>query len=630
MAEHEPQIQITREGYRAVMRIQLTQSKTTAEKRWAQLKAQSWPPWKHERTAMDSFITPEYGMTRVGVTLRRMREAGYGMTAWERAAEMYAGWDVDGTPTIQTRAYMRTEGIPNGPETEVWVARISATRTAQEAWAAYLAYEDAKLPSNPDVLLAIFKKLHSEEQRQAEASGKQHARKSKHVLPGDRREVEPLPPSIHLYTYTRTPVPTVDSFHRQLCISGVTLSGPTLAFIVANASRLQLGFHYLETSPYKPAIHRMLSLDPHVDANDIPVPVFTAVIQLLCRFPNVPMAKKRHKPRPIWPTFYSTEPLLVKQSLNLRHPLVFALELLHIRRPTFRPAWNAVLRGLVHQQTLKSMRFLGESGEMQESESDSGLGNEKGAILAYRLVRRTLAMLQELHVDLDMYGFHYLCIAVENATLACCRILQRDIGTNLAQADQHVADRSAVREAVDLLRSSSHSKRLKNEFALLVGLDTEASQTTPADARLPRLLLAPSTAVLHAYVRALGWMADYAGILAVVKFTVEYRMELLTRQAQERNAEEMVRKVIVATRVFLERSWLENGDGGKVVRETDLQDGDRRLQNLRRLHLPASADTVAEVQALIETVPEWQGWASDEEVEEYCSDWRFRHVRDMS
>ena len=46
MAEHDPSLHIDRQGYRAVVRIQLAQKKTSNEQQWAELKALSWPPWK--------------------------------------------------------------------------------------------------------------------------------------------------------------------------------------------------------------------------------------------------------------------------------------------------------------------------------------------------------------------------------------------------------------------------------------------------------------------------------------------------------------------------------------------------------------------------------------------------------
>ena len=133
MSNHTPSLQINREGYRAVVRIQLAQGKTTEERHWAELKALSWPPWKQERTAVDALVTHKsHGVSRAAETLRQMREAGYPPHRWEKAAKLYTGWDLDGTPTVQTRASLGS-GSFYKKDAAIWVARIATTRTVQEA-----------------------------------------------------------------------------------------------------------------------------------------------------------------------------------------------------------------------------------------------------------------------------------------------------------------------------------------------------------------------------------------------------------------------------------------------------------------------------------------------------------------
>lgn len=84
MAEHTPSMQINREGYRAVIRVQLGQRKSHEDQQWAELKSQAWPPWKVDRTAMDEYIDVQnYGQSKAARTLARMREAGYAPEEWE-------------------------------------------------------------------------------------------------------------------------------------------------------------------------------------------------------------------------------------------------------------------------------------------------------------------------------------------------------------------------------------------------------------------------------------------------------------------------------------------------------------------------------------------------------------------
>ncbi|KAK5125207.1 hypothetical protein LTR85_000883 [Meristemomyces frigidus] len=674
MSEHQPSLQLNREGYRAVIQVQLTQKKAPSEQQWAELKALSWPPWKQERTAMDASITAgEHGVTRAGDTLRRMREAGYHPTEWERAAELYAGWDIDRTPTIQTRALMGTGSARFNSGAATWVARITTTRTAQEAWAAYLAFEDAKLPTSQDVYLAIFQKLREEEKRRRvgmDAGVGTRTSFYRRVLPGDRREVESLPPSTHLYTYTRTPVPTVESFYRQLQDRHVDLNGHCLSFLVANAATLQLGFRHLRSSrALQSDVHTLLSLDPAAAHESVPMIVFTAFMELLCRFTNVSLSKVFGKRSYVQPRILQTT-LLDKQPLNPQHPLVFALELLKLRRTTSRPPWNSMLRALTRTATLASMRFLlGQQRELATGDkSMQGSHKEaRGALLAYRLVRRVLSMLQEMHVNLDTAGFYHLCLASENATVACWRALREDVRQVESGQTAGLEDRLAVKEANALLRSTSHVTRLKGLFRVLVGgqvAEDNAHQVVPVSATrfgsqeqqatgdvvtLPRLLAVPGPALLHAYIRALGWLSDHEGLLALVEWMVEHNTELAEQRSRHWNGEAMMRKAVVALRVFLERGWLAEqdsqprrpladadgddadgtGSAAGVPAEQVLVTLDLRVKNLRRLERAASAAILAEVEQLVNSVEDWHGWPADGEVERYCRDERFQAIGEL-
>ena len=627
------------------MSVQLAQKKTPGEQQWAELKALSWPPWKQERTAMDALITAEdHGLTRAGDTLRRMREAGYAAGEWERTAELLAGWDIDRTPTIQTRASMGIGVRRFRSGAEVWAARITTTRTAQEAWAAYLAFEDAGNPPSHDVHLAILQKLYQEERRQRLSTVSPRRRSvngDDRVLPGDRKEVEPLPPSTHLYTYTRTAVPTVENFFRQhLQQNGIKPQGHCLAFLITNAASLQLGFEYLRHSrDTHSSLHGLLSLDPSADVSAIPDSVFSALIQLLCRYANVPLHKISGKRYPVSRKVH-TPPLLEKLPLNIQHPLVYALELLNLRRTTSRPPWNSVLRAFSHNATVESMRFLAQThlgGSHDENAARNGK-SRNGTMLAHRLVRRVLSMLSEAHLDLDVPGFHCVCLSTENVTLACWRILREDVAAVSPPEETTALEvNSDVLEANDLLRKSYHVRRLRKLFGVLVG-DEDTPVFTHADADERRkqpawlgLLATPSPALLHAYIRALGWLGDHNGLLATVKWMVQHKAELTEEAARHRNAKDMMRRTLTALRVFLERSWLVDVqiNATELSEEEGMAQRNLRVKNLRRLETAAPSEILQEAEQLVDGIPHWQGWPSDDEVEDYCADGRFLEVRKM-
>ena len=424
MAEHDPPIGINREGYRAVTLVQLSQPKSATDRQWAELKALSWPPWKEERTAMDAYITREtHGNSKATATIRQMQDAGYGAGEWEKAASIYAGWDHDLTPTIQRRVLLGTRGIRFRSSAAAWTARIEATRTAQEAWACYEACERSHATFHPDVLLAIFTKLYHEERRKEEVDNEAYSQDitgKDRLLPGDVQEVEPLPPSTHLYTYTSKPVPTVHAFYEQLQQRGIILRGHCLAFVVANAGSLTQGLGYLHDSiDIYPDARALLLPGTEQDVSRLPMPLFASFIELCGRFSKASF--RRALPPKLLPSYYPDYLLRVLEhrQLNADLPIIHAVDLLRRRKPLYRPAWNSVLRALGHESSNGNLwTALGTPGRLHSSTPPSAVEEpQKGALLAYSLVRRVLSLMRNLHLDLDIDGFLALCNATENMAL---------------------------------------------------------------------------------------------------------------------------------------------------------------------------------------------------------------------
>lgn len=640
MAEHDPPIMLTRPGYRAVVRVQLSQQKTADERQWAELKALSWPPWKVDRTNKDSLITPDHGISRAGHTLARMREAGYAPQAWEKAAEIYAGWDVDRTPSIQVRTAAHLD-FGHSSDELIWAARIKSTRTAQEAWAAYLAYDDGKQQSSSVVHLAIFEKLFAEEHRQrcvnkpGRRADSDESRILELLLPGDSKEISPLPPSSHLYTYTRTPPPTVEDLFRKFEANGVAVSGHCLAFIVRNAASLQLGFQYLQWGQRShPQIKSLFSYDHGEALTGLPDIIFAAIIELLCRHSAVSLS-----------TVMSNADLLHLKSLknatldsktlNRYHAVVCAMELLRVRTSTLRPAYNAVLRALCRDRTQVSVRWLIIASEQEATltADEVQLEKNRNQFVLYRMVGRTLSLMQDASVSLDASGCHYLCLAVENVAIASWNVVKYKYDRDSTHDDSHkpkARNPAIVTEVYTLLRQSTPTSRLKHEFSTLVGQEiyaiTESRATTDMSSALPRMLTTPSPGLLHAYIRALGWMGDHEAICLTVKWMATHHIELVAHVNMDRNGKRMMRRFVVALRAFLERSWMAGAD----VPDTQADDTGatkRTRLYLARFEEPASQSVVEEIKTLVESVDEWQGWPSDEEVERYCRDERFEQIR---
>lgn len=642
MAEHEPPLQINREGYRAVIRLQLAQRKTDSEQLWAELKALSWPPWKEDRTSMDTEIGPEQGISRAGETLQRMREAGYEPKEWEQIALLYTGWDIDGTPTVQTRSLMPNKVHESKFEAALWVARIKTTRTVQEAWACYLAFEDTDLPPDQEILLAVFEKLHEEERRTRQEVSSWPRRLEKHdtvngrVFPGDGKEVAPLPPSTHLYTYTRTDPPTTLKFFLYLRSKDVEIDHRCVAFLISTASSLTEGVRYLRYAQEQyPEFQKLVALSPAVDHDAVPKVLFEAYINLLSTSPNVispAYGGREHRHLDL----LAPSRKLADERFNIQHSLVQAVWQLKQRNTPYLPAYNSVLHALARPRSYQKMHLI-EPGRTLSPSTKRKPKLALNKILAYRLASQVLKLAGRKYVDLDASGLLAICRITENVARGCWSVLIRDQASPLLPPTRQPL---AVVEAKTILNQRPQHA-LEQRFKLLVGehspVDCRSehplSSSSPADFTdlpgLPRLLVAPEPAVLHAYIRALGWLGAHTKIRDTVRWMVEHQDELQQSADGTRNGAHVMRRALVAVRVFLERSWRARARGeaasAQLVAANEAAPNlPAHKRHLLRFMALAPKAVVEEVAALIESVPVWGGWATDDEVRQYVYAGRLR------
>ncbi|KAH9828597.1 hypothetical protein Tdes44962_MAKER09258 [Teratosphaeria destructans] len=647
MFEYQPPLLIDRQGYRAVVRVQIAQSKTSSEQEWAELKALSWPPWKQERTAMDADITAEnHGRSRASHTLQRMREAGYTPDTWAKVAQLYSGWDIDGTPTVQTRAIMGSSVAQYRTEHPIWAARIATTRTAQEAWAAYLAYEDTGLGPDAQVMFAIVRKLSEEDKRSRppdpSLTTKRDTSRRARLLPGDRREVAPLPPSVHLYTYTRTPVPSVDNFFQQLIDRGVDVDPYTLVLAIENAVSLQQGVWYLRAGSRGEDNQRALLLeDPMPQLSAVPPPLFSAFIGLLCRFPNVNLSKVIANQSEI-SSLSSVQPKLLQgHELNPLHPLVHAVELLGRFRPTSPVPWTNILNAMSNTVTLTSMRFFFRNHQCRPAGEDPAgmFTRAKVSMVALSFVNHIVSVMRRNHVDINEIQLLHICQAVENMAVACWRLTKYKVKSALEQ-NPHLGSfkLDTTRDAYQAIEHASDtSKYIKDLLTELIGsVDQHVALATVTasseDFALPQLLHCPSPVLLHAHIRALGWLGDYDGLLDLTRWMVAHQHKLGEQRKRDRNAEDLMSLSIQALRVFLERRWLPAQSSGDVpmsaepASDAGRQDGGDALA---RLETPAPGEIVEEVERLVNSVDDWPSWPDEEDMANYCRRERFRELQKM-
>ena len=652
LAEHDPPLEINRDGFRAVTLIQLAQPKSDDDRLWAELKTLSWPPWKEERTAMDADVTArEHGRSKAAETLERMREAGFAPYEWEKVAPTYAGWDSDGTPTVQTRVWFSSGKHRFESGAAAWTARIHTTRTIQEAWACYLAYQDQFDVPDQDVCLAMFRKIYEEDQRVQHTRRYEHFQKirvEKRVWPGDALEIEPPPPSSHQHTYTRTPPPNLDGFYRQLRQKGVVFEGPCLAFLLSRAASLKFGIEYLLASEsVYPAIRGLLDDADNLDIPAVPDVVFAGFMELLGRFSNFSLSKAVPAEMESLRNLHLHECEFYDLKLNADHALVRGSVLLKRRLPLFRPAWNSILRSLGNNSSHLTLNTALASNPRPRSKRTHPRSEDldvteqsfNAAHTAVNLVRRIVDTMLSINLKPDSIGFMALCNVMENWIVTCWMQLRQ----------QSLRGTSVRAEKMARPLKIYYPRLMKRLFLDFVGEEAAMSAVQQEQTfELPTLLEVPNPAILHAYIRVLGWMADYQGLLDTVQLMLKYQSELQRRRGMDRNGDVIMRRAIVALRVFFERSWLAGiqridlpGEFNKKVKldvSEKLEKGFLALdreeitrasgQHLRRLERPAKQALLSQIKDLVESVDEWGGWPTDEEVEEYCQHPRFQQFNE--
>ena len=635
MNEFEPALTINKEGYRAVVRVQLAHRMTIREREWARMKAKSWPPWKEEKLGIDADIGIESGISRANESLSRLSEAGYGLQSWEGAARVLSGWDTDRSPTIQTRTILNKSIGRNYAqgrivsrkdvelESGIWAARIRATRTLHEGWACFLAYQDQKAPPSQAVYHAMLEKLVFDVKRRRNEAKAKATPFSRAVVgsraneqSGEGKEVDDLPTDPRDGIYIRTLPPSIDDFFDMMVSSRIQPSGRCLAFLLSHARSLSEGFKYLRSSNLSPivinalleckgaAIHQNREI-----LKQIPDFIFASYIRLLSRFGSADFGYVADTSKG-----YVTS---VEKPALSTSPLMQALRLVYACRPSYRPPWYSVLSALTRSKV-----------RIRDNVPIENIDGE--GMATWSAMLRLVGQMQAAGIDLDFEGFHKICIGFEKAFLAAERHLaelRRPIRLPIdSLAGSHVswkgileAEERSRLEAEDLL---DHGPRtLKAMFKRLavfhLGSEDLESDTakyllskpeldSPIDPNilLPRLLEVPSPAELHALIRALGLSRDYNGLHALILWMVHYAPELKAVADELRNGSELMRRCLIATRAFMDGSWFNlvtsYEEQGEVVRE-HTADGD-----------------IEKVCMVIEEMEGWGGWPTDEEVESYC------------
>lgn len=630
MAGHKPVLPVTRRGYQGVIATQLAHKKTPAERQSAALKAPSWPPWKEEKLGIDSHRGNEGMKSRAMRVMSQMMEAGYSLTRLEEVTSIFAGWDTDHSPTIQTRTLMcRPQSLP-GPlgskpnHQAIWAARIRATRTVREAWACFLSYQDQGLSPRLSIYAAMAEKLIY---RRKAFEG--HFDEVSGALPGDGLEVFPEPSSARDLIYVHTEPPTLDELLRQMLAQGIRPSGKLLGLLLRTATSFSSGLDYLSCSDLSNRQIEILctvreyqsdyNAEEQKAVAALPDKLFSSFIGFLCRFSNFdPLHRARHDIRAadIFPivlanrraTIHSQSTLFLFSQAegsgnrwDLHHPrtLSHAVQLVKLRSSQHPSSWIQLLSALSKDRISIPYRELGRSAQR---------------VIGWHEVLEVAGWMERRRVEPGLYGFHILCSAFSKAVAAGVR--------HPSAAEEGLGIVNEVKRAGNLSYISTVCSTfedmvqvgllvLKSHFDRLVLPDPQTSHLVEGDfldnapdsqATVPRMLHIPSPAVLHGFVRALGLAEDYNGLLNFLRWMSQCAGTLKEASDEYLNGGRMMRRTLVATRVFLEGPpWGKHSLWSL--------DGPEELVFLD--------PTVHEAYDIITATSVWGSWPSDEEVWEY-------------
>ena len=573
MAVQEPPLPINREGYQSIVAVLLAQKKTEQEQDWANLKVKTWPPWKESKLGVDEDKGPEYGYSRALRAMILAFGAGYGSESWNGVARILSGWDLDWSPTVQTTALLfHNEIWPVESHREsqrrktIWIARIGATRTVQEAWACFLAYEKEQKPIHQSVYLAMFRKL--------------AARTDPRPTPPDSREVLPISSSPKEQTYVSRDPPSMDQLALQMHENGEMPSGHCLSFLLSHAQKLEHGIKYLEWGSRLDHDAEVL-LSPRPDQDEqiknVDLRLFTAFVQLLCRFPattnSTPVENLSSQVIGL-----SGRQLLL--GLRETHPIFFCYRLLKARRPVYLPPWISLMASFAYRRST-----LNVWGDTRNSWIN--------ALHSWFFTLRIQDEMVAIGLPPSDLTLRILCRSAENAIFAALRI--QETWSYREQASPH------LQESVESVMNHTF-RRLRRAFEDLMGSGQPPFQEHapyPSEWSVPRVLASAHPEIVHSLIRVAGFLRDWRGMIDTVQWMQKHEEELLSALKLSNRGHVVLQRAVVAIRVFCERPWLASDDE----------------------ELPPSAAPSAVVQELkeiLESKPEWGGWPSSARVEEYC------------
>ncbi|KAL2072141.1 hypothetical protein VTL71DRAFT_11484 [Oculimacula yallundae] len=541
---YDPPLILDKDSYRAVIRVLTASRKIDRESRAATFRERTWPPWRTEQDGMDAQRALDDDLSRALLAGIQAKEAGFRVNSYDQCLRILGGQELDGTPTIHTRKLVKwrppfSSGAPKGSDesietddntseqaepssdTDVWAARVEATRDVREAWRAFVAFKEKGRTPNQALYLSIFQKLQFEQALEGRISVYD-------APPGDGKEVLPIPDdNMSDFYKTHSKPPSFDVLYKQMLSSGMRPSGKCLDFLLQHAQTPAVGVKYLRDSGLHPHALQYLTggKDTSISPGRLTPPqnildkisdrVLHSFIHMICRF----------APRAVLTTSdefikYELKPMERKDSLipsewaildferspyqRLRDPLRQAARLLKEGKVKYRPSWYCLFEGLARHNVVLRPVLIGDP------ENDA---------LAWRFTLSILRNFHESGMVLDPRGF-----------MAICRTFFKFAEAAHGGSEKYDADLAAG------------AQLLKDEWAKL-----SASEVLPYS--IPTLLHPIRWVHLHLYVRCLGILGHCQEIITVLEWMVQNLEELDEINGQDRNGERMLRRTLAAIRI---------------------------------------------------------------------------------
>lgn len=573
-----PPLTLDQPAYQAVIQVLDASKKSAFESRSATLRTRTWPPWRVEQDGMDARREPEEDLSRSVAALMRKRESGYSDVPLDEIMSILGGQEPDGTPTIQTRAFVKNRPLisyvtsPNPLNPSIWAARIEATRDVQEAWAAFTEFSEKGGKPSLFIYHAMFRKLVYERRRRSMGYVYNGA-------PGDGREVLPvIDDNTSDFYRSRLRPPSYNELYEDMLRQGLRPSGLTLNFLVRHAPSIRQGIRYLHDSGLSDHTLRYLhggdvenapsnEVKSKVSQNmtDVVEPwVIGGFVALLCRFaPRAVLVPKDHtwerhrqlssKPDMVWAVREVMDGRRQEDLHGQRphpvfaQPLQHAAYLLEASKQKHRPAWHALWKALAQPNLVLIPKLS---------------SNPKNVEISWRVTAAALKEFHRIGLELDPLGFKHICDTYTKYAKLFTRISQMHHGK--------------APRASELVKVLAASKVIKAEFRKLIVCNHSSSY------HLPRFMHSMRGVHLHAYIRSMAAIDNYDEIIFALKWVVENHAEF--DAIAERNPREgrHLCLMLIAIRIAVEGTPYE-----------------------------------ARAWSLVDGVVTWDGWPTDDEVAKY-------------